>query len=678
MIMMCSPESEAISLIPRHLFFKEEVTMKKYYVILATTVAALMALSCQKNESELKENTPEAPRYMKCVLATPECESDTKISLNYSTGKTEWIAGDQILVHGAGSSNMKTVTLTAGDISADGKTATIDVSDITPYDRSDKGYDSQLYASYPASLVPQSKNLYYNSAFVGALNNEPLMAGCDDASHNTFYFFHLTGAMTFTIDGDFDGYILVGNGGTETVGYTTLGSRIAHKNDDSFYIKRVYDVDYYTSVPITSISGSLVADGSTLNKIFFPGGVTLSSGFTMYLTKGGDIQKFVKTTKAVSIGCGEILPIGEIPSGKIQTYVAPSNHDATNPAIAGAIDLGGTSAGTANCYMIDGSDDSKANTVFKFKAVKGNTSVNVGTIASVEVLWETYNTSDAVTAKSVIAAVDFDKQDANDYYEICFKTPETLHTGNALIAAKNSGGQILWSWHIWIPASAVTANAYGLEGQTWMDRNLGALTVTEDSDATVAASSSFGLLYSWGRKDPFPGLASFDSSSLITTTGTFDLSGPLMTVAEAHAHPMTFVKTGSDSNYLWTTDDPTGLWATDKTVNDPCPPGYVVPQFKDGEGLWKNASATGFAVDATHKWFKMGSGSFFVGPIVGFLDACQSTPYHRERGSRTLIWSSTNTSTTGLSYALRVNSGGTAKIEWERQCRGFSVRCVAE
>ncbi len=651
--------------------------MKKIHLILAAAIATLMAISCQKNVSEPENSIPEAPRFMKCVLGSPTDDPDTKITLDYSTGITAWKEGDQILVHGAGSSNMKTVTLTAGDISADGKTATIDVSGITPYDRStDKHYDSMLYASYPATLVPQSKNLYYNSAFMGSLNNEPLMAGCDDGDHDTFYFFHLTGAMTFTIEGTFDGYVLVGNGGTETVGYTTLGSRIAHKDDDSFYIKRVYDVDYYSCVPITSVSGSLVADGSTLNKIFFPGGVTLPSGFTLYLTNGGEITKFVRTTNSVSIGCGEILPLGPIPSGKIQTYVAPTSHDATNPAIAGAMNL--SADGTANCYMINGGDSSNSNKVFKFKAVKGNTDVNVGVIASVEVLWETYNTSESVTAKSVIAAVDYDKQEANEYYEICFKTPETIRPGNAVIAAKNASGQILWSWHIWIPSSEVTSNTYGLEGQTWMDRNLGALTVTEASGEAVAASSSFGLLYSWGRKDPFPGLASFSSSSLITTTGVFDMSGAMMTVAESYAHPMTFVKTGSDANHLWTTDDPTGLWNTSKTVHDPCPPGYVVPQFKDGEGLWKNASATGFAVDADNKWFKMGSGSFLVAPIVGFFDACQSTPYHRERGSRTLFWSSTQTSDVGLSYALRVNSKGTASIEWERQCRGFSVRCVAE
>lgn len=256
--------------------------------------------------------------------------------------------------------------------------------------------------------------------------------------------------------------------------------------------------------------------------------------------------------------------------------------------------------------------------------------------------------------------------------------PETLHTGNAVIAAKNGLGQILWSWHIWVPSSAVTSSDYGLEDQVWMDRNLGAIDVAvADAEADVNASS-FGLFYAWGRKDPFPGLASLAGSAAIATTNSIAMNGSLMSVSASYAAPTTFVSTGSDKNYVWTEDDNTGLWAASKTINDPCPPGYVVPQFKDGVGLWKGSGATGFAFNTTHKWYKAGTDPYIVFPIVGFLDACQSSAYNREYGNRTLIWSSTNTGTNGLSYALRVNKDGSYSNAYERQARGFSVRCVAE
>lgn len=672
------------------LFSKEGMTMKKIYVILAAAVAALMALSCEKNETELKESTSLEPRYFKCVLGTPESDSDTKINLDYSTGKTEWKVGDQILVHGAGSSNMKTVTLTAGDISADGKTATIDVTGITPYPRTDKNYDSELYASYPASLVPQSKNLYYNSAFVGDLNNEPLMAACDDASHDTFYFYHLTGVMTFTIDGDFDGYILMGAGG-ETVGYSTLGSRIAHMNDDSFYVRRVYDVDYYTCVPLTSISGSLVADGSTLNKIFFPGGATLSSGFTMYLTKGGDITHYVSTGKSVTIACGEVFPIGAIPAGKIHAYVPPSSHDATNPAIAGAEDLGATA--TANSYIVDSSVPANAGKVFKFKAVKGNSALPVGAVNSVEVLWETWNNAEAVTANSIIANVDYDKQDGDDDYWITLEMASPLHAGNAVIAAKNAGGDVVWSWHIWVPSTAITSSTYGgISTAPMMDRNLGALVIAEGDADTDIAVESCGMFYQWGRKDPFPGPKdlpnSYTSSATFSgTIGTRDATAS----TEINKYPNFFGQTGADTDGFkdWSTDHSSTLWGSSKNENDPCPPGWKLPIFASATGdLWdkdvtNKTGLAGYALNTTHHWLKLGvaydalnptTTGYVYFPLAGYRT--QDNSDYANAGKRALIWQAYGESG---DYAKCLYSDGSfVGYRTERKGRGGNVRCVAE
>ena len=256
--------------------------------------------------------------------------------------------------------------------------------------------------------------------------------------------------------------------------------------------------------------------------------------------------------------------------------------------------------------------------------------------------------------------------------------PETLHTGNAVIAAKNGLGQILWSWHIWVPSSAVTSSDYGLEDQVWMDRNLGAIDVAvADAEADVNASS-FGLFYAWGRKDPFPGLLALGAKTPITTTGTFVMDGAQMSVSDSYAAPMTYVSTGSDSIPNWTPDAQPTLWGTSKTVNDPCPPGYVVPQFKNGVGFWKGATATGFAIDATHKWFKMGTDPYIVFPLVGYIDGGYNPAKIVNYGSRVYIWSSTATSDDTTSYSLRVNSAGTTSNEWHRPQRGSTVRCIAE
>ena len=91
--------------------------------------------------------------------------------------------------------------------------------------------------------------------------------------------------------------------------------------------------------------------------------------------------------------------------------------------------------------------------------------------------------------------------------------PTVTFKGNVIIGLEDKKDRtIKWSWHIWALDSEVlkyvpekgyydfnedkinTHNTY-----RWMDRNLGAY------DLTPGASASRGLLYQWGRKDPFPG-----------------------------------------------------------------------------------------------------------------------------------------------------------------------------
>ena len=81
--------------------------------------AAVLTVSCRKNVIE-QEPAAAGTRTFQCVITSP----DSRVAVT-DAGKTTWEAGDEILVHGAGSSNRMVVTLTADDISADGKTATI-------------------------------------------------------------------------------------------------------------------------------------------------------------------------------------------------------------------------------------------------------------------------------------------------------------------------------------------------------------------------------------------------------------------------------------------------------------------------------------------------------------------------------------------------------------------------
>ena len=90
-------------------------------------------------------------------------------------------------------------------------------------------------------------------------------------------------------------------------------------------------------------------------------------------------------------------------------------------------------------------------------------------------------------------------------------------SGNALIAALE-GEEIVWSWHIWMPESPVEAVATST-GYEVMNMNLGAM------NATPGDPAAYGMLYQWGRKDPFP--ASETPTGDTSTVGAplYDIEG---------------------------------------------------------------------------------------------------------------------------------------------------------
>ena len=89
--------------------------------------------------------------------------------------------------------------------------------------------------------------------------------------------------------------------------------------------------------------------------------------------------------------------------------------------------------------------------------------------------------------------------------------------GNAVIAFKVDG-TIYWSWHVWVTDNPQNGVAYSQGFETdvdgnsikveYMDRNLGA---TSNSFLGNEWQKSGGLMYEWGRKDPFPPLVYKDS-----------------------------------------------------------------------------------------------------------------------------------------------------------------------
>ena len=274
----------------------------------------------------------------------------------------------------------------------------------------------------------------------------------------------------------------------------------------------------------------------------------------------------------------------------VWSFTMPTPYDHTFDLNGGsAADL--SSAASANCYIVTSAG------LYKFQAVKGNDkSQSVYGAASASILWESVYDI-APNYLELISAVEYE-----DGY-VVFKTADTFKEGNALLAVKDADGNILWSWHIWLTdqpqGQTYYKYVYDEANSTWgnpvyyftdalgvmMDRNLGAVT------ATPGESGIYGLLYQWGRKDPFLGGSSYSTTGWPSPVSSTKETG---TIEYVTANPTTYVTYNVD-NRDWfysaikeETDNT--RWQSEKTIYDPCPAGWRVPDGDYGDkDIWKEA-----------------------------------------------------------------------------------------
>jgi hypothetical protein len=99
-------------------------------------------------------------------------------------------------------------------------------------------------------------------------------------------------------------------------------------------------------------------------------------------------------------------------------------------------------------------------------------------------------------------------------------------------------------------------------------------------------------LYQWGRKDPFLGSCSVSGNQVAVSTIQWPAdvnSDPVSgNVEYATSHPTTFVTGKNDWCYMEDSLVDRSRWLSTKTVNDPCPAGWRVPDGHVG-GIWDRA-----------------------------------------------------------------------------------------
>lgn len=306
--------------------------------------------------------------------------------------------------------------------------------------------------------------------------------------------------------------------------------------------------------------------------------------------------------------------------------------------------------GTANCYLVQGAGD------YRFKSVIGNSRATVGNVASVAVLWESFGTDELPNVGDLIAEASY----KNGY--ICFTTSKNFRDGNAVIAAKNSNGTILWSWHIWCAEEGWQEHVYNNDAGTMMDRNLGA------TSATPGDIGALGLLYQWGRKDPFLSSSSISSGVNSLSTGIWmkDSSGSKV---KFDMNPMTIYSSVPEDG--WATSD------SPKSVYDPCPTGWRIPDGGDN-GIWVNGIKSN-ELDRNNHGYHVGISDSLT---AWYPSACSrtdlnlSTPYN-------YYWTASS-STSNSAYANCLEVVATANMsKWSPNSaiskrQACSVRCVQE
>ena len=358
-----------------------------------------------------------------------------------------------------------------------------------------------------------------------------------------------------------------------------------------------------------------------------------------------------------------------VPAGSVNTYKTAQGWnkyaDRIFPIAPSSVDL--SKYGTANCYL------APKNGTYSFNAsVKGNSTSSIGVTTAAQVVWETFNTSVIPNKGDVVTDVEFIGG------RIYFKT--TNYEGNALIAAMDKDGIILWSWHIWVTdyTPETDYDTYvGYEGMKVMDRNLGALS-------DQPGPKSFGLFYQWGRKEPFMGTINKSGFASTANTKTVTTSSATGTDSYAIQNPATFIKAsrqGGDWRYV----SDVSAWNSSKTELDPCPNGWKVP---DGgaDGLWKN-----FIISNSSTWrFDKNNQGMLFGSDFAYSDVWMPAQGYRtdigyslsQVGVEGRYWtSSTFSNQYSDFFEFKTGSTKISHIDQVSACsraNGAAIRCVED
>lgn len=307
--------------------------------------------------------------------------------------------------------------------------------------------------------------------------------------------------------------------------------------------------------------------------ITVPSGVSSFGIYAFYGCTGLEIINLLSQTPAsvaASFDNTNECPI-IVPSGSVNSYKeAWSNYSTRIAASVDDLPIFLSSSGTANSYLVNNAGNYSIMASHRGNSTKDEDVING---AQAIVLWESqfgYDTFQYDYEQEEYFRVHHPFHDVGsvvtdvEYQEHKIFFTATGNEGNALIALTSNNGAVIWSWHIWVRKNVGEITCPN--GKVIMSCNLGAIGDDVFRETVTSTHPYYwgetGLLYQWGRKDPFVG-----NDTSLWATETRD--GYLYNYA--NSHPTTYL-VPTNSEYTL------GGWSSSqKTITDPCPPGWLIP-----------------------------------------------------------------------------------------------------
>ena len=275
---------------------------------------------------------------------------------------------------------------------------------------------------------------------------------------------------------------------------------------------------------------------------------------------------------------------------------------------------------------------------------------------------------------------------------VTFNITSIPETGaNGIISIKNSAGTIMWNWHIWIwPYDLTPVEITNTTGVSYNILPVNLATKLDTADSIDKTTGWKNWFYQFGRPNPMLCPSAYSSTNNRASYGALSYAVDIAAnIQMGIQNPTTFYKDNAfyNNNWFQTNSDKTyNLWDAActstgnsdnnvvKTIYDPCPPGFKMPNGN----TFTYFSISNVVGSFTNGWNFMRHSGDTVGvffPASGYRNYSDGSLGHV--GSSGCVWVSSAYSQ-NYAYYLDFFSDDVNLTNNNYRTYGFSVRPVAD